>query len=144
MALGLALAAQAASADIMPLPVPVRTIQPAETLQDSDFAAKDFIVNESIKRSYLLTTEGIGKSVALRVLPAGKPVALRFIKRKADARKGQAALARYVSDGIEIQGYLVPEQDGAAGEMIKVKNPQTGVSLLAMVSEDGTLLVGAK
>lgn len=138
------LATQAAFADIISLPVPVRAIQPKETLQDSDFSVKDFIVNDSIKRSYLLTTDGIGKSVALRVLPAGKPVALRFIARKADARKGQAVLARYVSEGIEIQGYLVPEQDGAAGEMIKVKNPQTGVSLLALVGEDGTLLVGAK
>ncbi len=142
MIAGLVLVTQAALADIVSLPVPVRTILPSETLQESDFSTKDFIVNDSIKRNYLLNTKSIDRTVAIRVLTAGKPVALRFIKRKADARKGQAALARFVSGGIEIQGYLVPEQDGAAGEVIKVKNAQTGVSLLAVVSEDGTLVVG--
>lgn len=141
-ALGLLLPAQLAMAEVMPLPVPVRTIYPNDELQDGDFATKEFIVNESIKRNYLLDTEGVGKSVALRVLPAGKPVMLRAIKRKADARKGQAAIARYAEGGIEIQGFLVPEQDGSAGEVIKVKNPQTGVTLLAKVKADGSLSVG--
>lgn len=141
-AAGFLMCATAASAEVLSLPVPVRTIFPNDQIAASDFVMKEFVVNESIKRNYLLTPNGVERSVAMRVLPAGKPIVLRALRRKADVEKGKGVMARYVSGGVEIQGFLIPEQDGTAGQVIKAKNPQTGVVVPALVHTDGSLLVG--
>lgn len=128
-------------AEVMSLPVPVRTLYPNDELHKEDFTWKQFEVNDIARRNYFTGVDPIIANVALRALPAGRPVPLRAVKRRSDVRKGEQTLAHYEADGIEIQGILVPEQDAVVGQMVQVKNPQTGVLLFARVAMDGTLIV---
>jgi flagellar basal body P-ring formation protein FlgA len=132
-----------AFADVMSLPVPVRTIYPKDVIRAEDFTFKDYEVNEVVRRTYLTSVPKGSQLAALRALPAGKPVHLKALKRMADVRKGEQVVARYASSGIEILGVLVPEQDGLIGDVLRAKNPESGVVLLALVAPDGTLIVGA-
>jgi flagellar basal body P-ring formation protein FlgA len=132
-----------AHAEVMSLPVPVRTIYPKDVLRSEDFTFKDYEVNDIVRRTYLTSVPKGRQLSALRALPAGKPVNLKSLKPMADVRKGEQVVARYASGGIEILGVLVPEQDGVIGDVLRAKNPDTGVVLLALVSEGGTLVVGA-
>jgi flagellar basal body P-ring formation protein FlgA len=136
-------AVQGVHADVMSLPVPLHTIYPKTPLRSEDFTFKEFEVNEVAQRTYLISLTQISQQLAGRALPAGRPVLLRALKRMADVRKGEQTTARYVAGGVEIQGVLVPEQDGVAGDILRAKNPETGVMLLAKVAADGTLSVGA-
>jgi flagella basal body P-ring formation protein FlgA len=140
----LAMTWQVASAEVIYLPVPVRNIAANEEMRSADFMAKSFEVNEAAKKSYLMDMAALDGSIAARFLRAGKPVPLQFIKKAAAVRKGREAIARYESDGIEIQGFLVPEEDGAPGQFIKVRNPLTNVVLMARVEENGSLSVGLR
>ncbi|MBL8791144.1 MAG: flagellar basal body P-ring formation protein FlgA [Rhizobiales bacterium] len=130
-----------AHAETMSLPVPLRTIYPKDTVNKADFTFKEYEVNEVARRNYVISLSQLEQQVAARALPAGRPVPLRSLKRASDVSKGQQVVARYVSHGIEIQGILVPEQDGVIGDTVRVRNPETGVSLLARVAPDGTLAV---
>jgi flagellar basal body P-ring formation protein FlgA len=141
--IGQLVASVSALAEVMSLPVPVRTIYPKDVLRLEDFAFKDYEVNDVVRRTYLTSVPKGGQVSALRALPAGKPVHLKSLKRMADVRKGEQVVARYASSGIEILGVLVPEQDGMIGDVLRAKNPETGVVLLALVASDGTLTVGA-
>ena len=98
-------------------------------------------MNDIARRNYFTGVDTLTANVALRALPAGRPVALRAVKKRSDVRKGEQTLARYEADGIEIQGILVPEHDAVVGQMVQVKNTQTGVVLFARVAMDGTLVV---
>lgn len=133
--------ADIAQAETMSLPVPLRTIYPKDPIKKEDFTFKEYEVNEVARRNYVISLSQLEQQVAARAMPAGRPVPLRSLKRAADVTKGQQIIARYVSDGIEIQGILVPEQDGVIGDMLRVRNPETGVTLLARVTPDGTLAV---
>jgi len=130
-----------AQAETMSLPVPVRTIYPKDPVNKDDFTFKEYEVNDVARRTYVISLSQLEQQVAARALPAGRPIPLRSLKRAADVTKGQQIVARYVSSGIEIQGILVPEQDGVIGDVVRVRNPETGVSLLARVAPDGTLAV---
>ncbi len=125
----------------MSLPVPLRTIYPKDPVKKEDFTFKEYEVNEVAQRTYVISLSQLDQQVAAKALPAGRPIPLRSLKRAADVAKGQQVVARYVSDGIEIQGILVPEQDGVIGDTVRVRNPETGVTLLARVAPDGTLAV---
>lgn len=130
-----------ACAESMSLPVPLRTIYPKDAVNMEDFTFKEYEVNDIARRNFLISLSQLKHQVAVRVLPAGRPVPLRALKRGADIVKGQQIVARYVSHGIEIQGILVPEQDGVIGDVIRARNPETGVILLSRVAPDGTLTV---
>jgi flagellar basal body P-ring formation protein FlgA len=135
--------ASTALADVMALPVPLRTIYPKDELRASDFGTKDYEVNEVVRRNYLTSTSQLGQLVAVHALPAGRPVQLKSVKRMADVRKGEQVVAHYVGGGIAIQGILIPEQDGIVGDVLRAKNPETGVSVLVRVTPDGLLAVEA-
>lgn len=128
-------------AETLSLPVPLKTIYPKDVVRKEDFTFKEYEVNAVAKRNFVISLTQLEQQVAARALPAGRPIPLKALRRSADIVKGQQAIARYVAQGIEIQGILVPEQDGIAGEVIRAKNPETGVVLLARVGTDGTLAV---
>lgn len=132
----------AACAETMSLPVPVRTIYPKDVIRKDDFIFKDYEVNDIARRNFVISLSQLEQQVAVRALPAGKPIPLRALRRAADVSKGQQTVARYIDSGIEIQGILVPEQDGVIGDVIRARNPETGVVLLARIADDGTLSVG--
>lgn len=127
--------------ETLSLPVPIKTIYPKSVVRAEDFTFKEYEVNDIAKRNFVVSLSQLEQQTAARSLPAGRPIPLRALKRTADIMKGQQAVARYVSEGIEIQGILVPEQDGLVGEVVKARNPETGVVLFARVASDGTLTV---
>jgi len=69
-------------------------------------------------------------------LPANMPVRIQDLKPQAMVRKGQQVT---VSVGGEGKGFLITvkaeaQQDGLLGEQIRLKNPESGRSLTAVVT----------
>jgi flagellar basal body P-ring formation protein FlgA len=126
------------------MPVPVRSIFPGESLDDSDFTLKLFNVTDALRKSYAFERNQFIRMEAVRTLVVGKPVLLRSIRTAEDVRKGQPTKAIYTSATVEIQGNLVPLTGGSAGETIEARNPASGSIVRAVVKEDGTLLVLTK
>jgi flagellar basal body P-ring formation protein FlgA len=133
---------QAQNAEL--LPVPVRSIFPGETLQQSDFAMKLFQVTEAQRLSFAFELGQLQDMEAARTLAVGKPIPLRAIKTVEDVQKGQPAAAIYVADTVEIQGTLVPLTGGSSGQTIEARNPASGSIVRAKVMANGKLMVLAK
>jgi flagella basal body P-ring formation protein FlgA len=72
----------------------------------------------------------------LRDLPANTPVKMQDLKPTAMVRRGQQVT---VAVGGEGKGFLITvkaeaQQDGLLGEQIRLKNPESGRSLTAVVT----------
>jgi flagellar basal body P-ring formation protein FlgA len=148
-AFGLALLALAGSvslvcAETIDMLVPLRVVQPGETLSESDFFAKPFIVTAAGARKYVTSKQQLTNIEAARTLAAGKPVALMHLRSATTVRKGQQASGAYVSGGIAIRAQFIVLDDGHVGAKVKARHVATGRVLLARVLADGTLEVVPK
>jgi flagella basal body P-ring formation protein FlgA len=130
-----------ASAEVVTMLVPNRTIAANEAISPADFVSRQFEVSPQQKKRYIMDAEQVFGKEAARKLWAGKPVLASAVRRKASVRKGQSVPALYSDGGIEISSVLIVEEDGGPGETIKVKNGATGIVLTARVEQDGTLRV---
>jgi flagella basal body P-ring formation protein FlgA len=80
---------------------------------------------------------------AKRTLAAGKPIPLNALKAPDVVKRGQLARAVYRTQGLEITTSLTPLEDAPAGAIVKARNPETGITVEALVAPGGELLVEA-
>jgi len=133
--------AQAATASEVVLPVPRVTIYPGDTVTESmlidrtfrgrEFAGPDFATREAL----------IGK-VARQTLLPNAPVAATAVREPFAIKQGQPAVVYFLSGGLIISATAVPLQAGAAGELISLRNPESGTTIRGIVQPDGTVRVG--
>jgi flagella basal body P-ring formation protein FlgA len=133
-----------ATADVIDMLVPTRTLQPGETLSPRDFYVKQFHVTHEGAQNYILSHRQLHNAETARVLQAGKPVPLAFVRPVAAIRKGQKTQAILSARGLSIETTLLALEDGTPGATIAARNPTTGAKLMARVRQDGTLEVIAQ
>ena len=138
-----ALLCGSALADTRRLPVPSVTLYPGDAIGAEAVVMKAFNGNESIWRNYALETTALEGKFARRTLVAGSPIALAAIKDREVVKRGVAAKAIFQSGGLEITAQLMPLESGANGDVIAVRNLESGLTLRATVLADGSLLVGS-
>jgi flagellar basal body P-ring formation protein FlgA len=129
-------------AEILSIPVPGRTIGAGAHLVPDMFVWKQFQVGEVARRNYATSLDQLVGRESGRSLAAGRPVALKSVQSSKAVRKGDIVSSYFTADTIRIEAVLQALQDGVAGEVIKAKNPASGLVVDARVSEDGTLVVG--
>ena len=123
--------------------IPTRVIYPGETI------GADALQMARVKPSKATTTtafahrpeELVGK-VARRTLLPGRFVALSAVRDPYLIPQGAAVQVMFVSGGLSISTKAVTLQPGSAGDVVKVRNTDSGAIFSATVMEDGTVRVG--
>lgn len=128
----------------MSIPVPVRQLQAGQEIGATDFFSKDFEVTPVAKANFVTDFGQLDRMMATKSLIPGKPVPLSAIETVPAVRKGKITVAHFIADGIDIQGVLIPQQDGGIGDIVSCRNPASGVTVNAQAQSDGSLSVSAK
>ena len=134
-------AAAPACAEIRDLPVPSATIYPDAVITGSQVVPRRFRVTETSTNGFVTDMAQVIGKQARRRLIAGKPIPLAAISAPFAVRRGGVVNATYAEDGFSISTSLVALSDGAAGEIIQARNPETGIVLQVAVNDDGTVSV---
>jgi len=134
-------AALPAAADPAYVPVPKVMIYPGDgfsndTLTDAPAASLDIGANDVRSRAELL-----GK-VAQRTLLPGRPIPLQALTNPRVVRSGSAVKMLYVDGGLRIEASGTALQDGGVGDLIHLRNADSGVAVDGRIQVDGTVLVG--
>lgn len=82
----------------------------------------------------------IGKMSRRTLLP-GRPIPLAAIDNPRVVRNGGAVTLIYVDGALTITTIGAAMQDGGAGELIKVRNADSGVTVMGRLRPDGSVLV---
>ena len=134
-----ALAADTATAEIRSLPVPAATILASDMITAGMVTDRQFRVTATSTAGFATNREQLMGRQARRRLVAGKPIPLNALQMPTAVKRGAGVPAVYADGGISISTSLVALQDGAAGDVITARNPQTGVVVRASVNADGSL-----
>ena len=141
LTIGMVLVSGPAHGAVRELPVPRVTINAKEVITPDSITARQFRTTEASIRGIALMPGDVVGLEARRRLVAGKPIPLSALRRPLLISRGQRVEARFQGGGFAISGLLVALEEGAAGDTIPARNPDTGIVVRASVAADGTLRV---
>lgn len=134
--------ASVAQADDRPAPTPKAIIYPGDMIVDGMLEEKPFPMNERNAATQFFSREGLVGKVARRTLLPGEMIALVSVDNPRLVKAGGNVRIIFDDHGVEISGVGVAQQAGALGEMIRVRNQDSGLFITGKVQADGSVQVG--
>ena len=145
IALAVTLACAGATlASNLELPVPRTTIYPNETISAEHLTDRAFIAQSVARGSVFEDKQGIVGKVARRTLLPGQPVPVNAVREPYLVNQGKASLVVLHNGGLTITTQAIALQNGSVGDVITLRNPDSGVVIQGTVESDGTVRLGAQ
>ncbi|MEI2298002.1 flagellar basal body P-ring formation chaperone FlgA [Ensifer sp. MJa1] len=132
-----------AFAERMTAVIPTQTIYPGETLDPSRVEVVD-VTNPDLADGYVRTLNEIDGKVTKRTLLPGRVILVSALREQYAVERGSSVRLVFSNGGLTISAAGSPLQDAAVGELIRVRNIDTGVIVSGTVMADGTIHVVAK
>lgn len=137
-----ALSPFAARADERPLPVARTTIYPGDHISEAMLEEKFVPLAPGAESHMVLSTDGLLGKVARRTLLPGQPIPTIAVDNPRVVMTGAQVRIVFSEGGMQIIAYGVAQQHGAIGEIIRVRNLESGIFVSGRVQADGSILVG--
>lgn len=132
---------QPAHAQEFALPVPRTVIYPGDTLSESMLEDRPLAV-ENARPNYVRSrTELVGK-IARRTLLPGQPIPVSAVDQPRLVTIGAQVKIVYLEAGMTIVAFGVAQQAGSAGDLVRVRNAESGLFVIGRVQDDGSIRVG--
>ena len=139
----LAQAGGVALAGNVDLPVPRTTIYPGDTISDDQLAERAFLAHTVTRSMVFDDRQALVGKVAKRTLLQGQPVPVSAVRDPYLVNTGKASLVIYTTGGLTITTQAIALQNGVAGDVVTLRNPDSGVVIQGTVGPDGTVRLGA-
>lgn len=123
------------------VPVPAVTLYAGDVISDAVLTDRPVPIS-TLERGGIVGGRGalIGKAVRRTVL-AGVPVPLNAVADVQVVTKGVATRVKLQEGGLIISGYAMPLESGAVGATVRLKNMESGQTILGTVQTDGSVRV---
>lgn len=124
------------------LPVPRTTIYPGDTISDDQLTMRAFVASSVTRSSVFDDRQGLIGRVAKRTLLPGRPVPVTDIRDPYLVNVGKSSLVVFEVGGLTITTQATALQNGMAGDVVTLRNPDSGVVIQGTVERDGTVRLG--
>lgn len=141
LSMGTARANETAKWELRPLPVPRATVNAGDTLTLELLTERQFFTSAASRAGVHTDVHEIAGQVARRTLASGEPISRTAVRKPHVALAGQAATIVLDMPGATITARAVPLQNGAAGDVISLRNESDGGVIKGIVQSDGTVRV---
>ena len=122
-------------------PVAAVTIYPGDVIREDMLADQD-VSDNAASVSFASNRSMLVGKVARHTLLPGQAIAANAVGEPRLVRIGTMVRVVYQDDGLVIQTYASALQNGAAGDMVAVRNGESGVTISGIVEADGSVHVG--
>ena len=119
---------------------PIRVIYPGEEITPSALSEGMGPTNEEAGTTIRDVHEAIGK-IARRILLPHRPILCDALGPKAIVTSGKRIEASFVESGVEIIAKVIALQDGWRGDVIQVRNIDSGKIIIGKVLSDDRVQV---
>ncbi|MGB8279231.1 MAG: flagellar basal body P-ring formation chaperone FlgA [Methylovirgula sp.] len=125
------------------LPVPAVTIYPGDRIQESFLVDREFSDETSALRGAVINSRLalVGKLARWTLLP-GVPIPMNAVSEPNAISNGARVRVVFEQDGLDIETYAIALQAGSVGQVISVRNPDSGTTISGIVQADGSVRVG--
>ncbi|WP_321503990.1 flagellar basal body P-ring formation chaperone FlgA [Breoghania sp.] len=141
-AAGVVLLGAVASASGIELPVPRQTIHPGDAITPALLIERSFPRTTAQRFAIVMSREDLVGMEAKRTLLPGQPIPLTAVAAPRLVRRGEPARLIFRERGLFIVAQVEAMQNGAAGDVVKVRNLDSGLTVVGTVQADGSVLVG--
>jgi len=121
--------------------VPRNVIYPGDEITADALMGRAFVRSADSRPVFGENPADLVGKVSRRTLMRGELIPNSAIHDKDLVVQGRAYKLTYISEFVSIVGTGIPLQSASAGEMVNVRNPDTGVIIKARVQPDQTLAV---
>ncbi|RIY01896.1 flagella basal body P-ring formation protein FlgA [Aureimonas flava] len=143
-ALGLVPAAGSAGAADLNLPVPTAVVYPGQSVLERGVISARFSVPGNQLSAYVVEEGMLKDRLARRTLLPNQPILLSDLKSPDAVTVGQATTLVYREEGLLITGKGIPLQSAQAGQAVRVRNIDSGVTISGVATEDGSIEVSSR
>ncbi len=143
-ALGLVPAAGSAGAADLNLPVPTVVVYPGQSVLERGVISARFTVPGNQLSAYVVEEGMLKDRLARRTLLPNQPILLSDLKSPDTVTVGVPVTIIYREEGLLITGKGVPLQSAQAGQAVRVRNMDSGVTISGVASEDGSIEVSSR
>ena len=137
----LAMAAHPVRAEELELPVPKSTIYPGEVIGEDLLVERAFIAHTVARTSVFEARQALIGKVARRTLLPGQPIPVNAIRDAYAVVQGKTAVVVFEVAGLVITSQATALQNAGVGEVVSVRNNDSGVTIKGTVASDGTVRV---
>lgn len=138
------LAATAAHAESLGFAVvPTQIIYPGEAI-DAKRLQKVEVTNRNLAQGYAQDVAQVQGLVTTRTLLPGRTIMIAALKQPSLVKRGDKIVLVYDNGVLRITASGTPLGDGTVGELIQVRNTDTGVILSGTIMPDRSVLVVQK
>ncbi|WP_224404671.1 flagellar basal body P-ring formation chaperone FlgA [Afifella sp. IM 167] len=144
----LAIGAQGASAQqvVQPeydlLPVPNVTIFPGNVIRAEMLHELHFLPNTRSRFPIVVDVQDLVGKVAKRTLVADRLIPTNAVSEPELVSRGALTTARYDASGLSMTAGVVALESGYLGQIVRVRNIDSGKVIAGVVEADGTVRVG--
>ncbi|WP_182084925.1 flagellar basal body P-ring formation chaperone FlgA [Aureimonas sp. ME7] len=136
-------AGMAGAADLN-LPVPTAVVYPGQSVLDRGVISARFTVPGTQLSAYVVEEGMLKNRLARRTLLPNKPILLSDLKSPDAVTAGVPTTIVYREEGLFITGKGIPLQSVEAGQPVRVRNADSGVTISGVASEDGSIEVSSR
>jgi flagella basal body P-ring formation protein FlgA len=136
-------AADAVLAEVRMAVVPKRIIYPGEELQPGQLEEVE-VTNPNLVKGYAERISAVSGLVTRKTLLPGRVILVSALREPFAVSRGSTVQLVFDNGMLVIRAAGTPLQDAAVGELIKVRNKDSGVIVSGTVMADGTVHVVAK
>lgn len=123
-------------------PVARVTIYPGDAITEQMLDERSGAVAPETQGFYMRTREGLIGKVARRTLLPGQPIPLIAVDNPRLVAVGAQVKIVYAEGGLHIVTYGIAQQAGGVGDVIRIRNQDSGLSISGRVQSDGSVRVG--
>jgi flagella basal body P-ring formation protein FlgA len=141
LALGLLAATGSVAKADDTVPVPTITIYPGDIIRDGMLTDREMPADFAGRRMVVLDRAALVGKTARRTLLPGLPVASNAVGEPKIVTVGAMVKVVFVEGGLTISTYASALQAGAAGDVIPVRNMESGLTISGTIESDGSIKV---
>ena len=138
-----ALAPQAALSQQGHAVVPTGTIFPGDTIT-RERVTEVLVTNPNLAPGYAESIQTVVGKVSKRTLVAGRTIQVGDLRDPFAIQRGATIRIVYSMGGMNLSASGTAVEDGMAGEIVRVRNRDTGVTISGTAMQDGTVEVFQK
>jgi len=124
------------------LPVPAITIYPGDTIKEHMLKQRSFPANFRARSAVIEASLSVIGKTARRTLLPGEAIPVNAVDDAKLVTRGVPTQVVFQENGLTITTMGVPLQPGSLGELIRVRNSDTGRVIHGIVQADGRIRVG--
>ena len=129
-----------AYAEAMTAVVPTRIIYPGETIDPSALEEVG-VTNPNLAGNYAHHIGEVTGRITDRTLLPGRTIIVDFLRDPYAIKRGASVKIIYSEGGLTISATGTPMEDGGVGQVVKVRNVESGITISGTVMADGSIKV---